>query len=174
MALKYVQTGKTLAGQFEWNAQNQLTVPIPFSGFNTRDGYTVAVMALYTQRQIATVASATDDTDYTLVVGNFPVTIDSGTAATTTTIAAALVAAIQADAGLNAAFTASNTGAVITITSRVPGRGFTLSSPSAITIGAVSLPSLPGFTVTDYQNGQFTITSTSNYTGKLFVTVNAL
>lgn len=83
-----------------------------------------------------TVSGATDDTDYTLSLGEdadslFATTIDSGTSSTTTTIATALAAAINANPNVNALVVATSAAAVVTIRSRRAGESFTASESDA-------------------------------------------
>ncbi len=170
--LKYAQNGKQLTGVFAWSNQTQLTIPIPFPGFKA-GSYVVGAVALYTQKQTLTINTAVDSTVYRLTINRTTVQVTSGVGATTTTIAAQLVAAVQANAGLNALVTIANVGAVITVTARNAGQGFTLVGDSRSSVGAAGVPSLPGFTVTDYQDGQFTLTATSAYTGSLLVSVSS-
>lgn len=99
---------------------------------------TISLPVVGSAVQITTVAvsSASDNTDYTLSIGEdssslTAIVANSGTSATTTTIAAALVIAINATSGVNNLVHASSSGATITIRSRRAGESFTVSESDA-------------------------------------------
>ncbi len=81
------------------------------------------------------VTGAVDDTDYSFDVilnaDTHSTTIDSGTGATVTTIAAALVARLNADPDLAGFILASNLAGVITLTGLVTGQVFTTQNLAA-------------------------------------------
>lgn len=79
--------------------------------------------------QVTTVAvsGASDGIAYTLTVNGSEISIISATSSTTTTIAAQLVEAINADPIARGACIASNSGATISLTGLWPGQSFTVT-----------------------------------------------
>lgn len=79
------------------------------------------------QSDTVTVTGASDDTLYTFEIDGRPITIDSGTGATLTSIAAALAAKLEADPITRGRVTASAAVAVITLTALLAGQSYLLT-----------------------------------------------
>ena len=89
-----------------------------------------------------TVDSAVDATEYTVTIDGIDITINSGTSSTTSTIATALGAAIQAEGLVNGRFEVSVASNVVTLTARVGGQGFTLSAGAGMTAATTTANAL--------------------------------
>lgn len=77
--------------------------------------------------KIITVTGATNDKTYTIVIDGIDVSFTAGGSATTTTIAAGLEAAVNADPLVRGRVSALALAAVLTITALLPGQDFTLT-----------------------------------------------
>lgn len=89
-----------------------------------------------------TVDSAVDGTEYTVTIDGIDITINSGTSSTTSTIATALAAAIQAEGLVNGRFDVSVASNVVTLTARVGGQGFTLAAGANMTAATTTANAL--------------------------------
>jgi hypothetical protein len=139
--------------------------------------YQVSFDPIAIQSQTLTINSAVDSTVYSLTLsgpsipGGRSVSINSGSGSTLTSIAAALVAAVQADTVLNALVTISNVAGVITVVSKVAGAGFTLTGDSRSTAGAVGMATTPTFGVISKTGAGFTVVAASSWTGSVDVLI---
>jgi hypothetical protein len=83
------------------------------------------------QVSTVTVATAENSSDYTVTLNGVPITVTSDGSATGTEIATLLSAAVNAEALVAGAVTATSSSAVVTVTSRVAGNSFTLTTADA-------------------------------------------
>lgn len=186
--LRYEQTGKTLIlANWVWNnVQSQTLPPFP-AGFRAAPGWAVSFTPIVPQVQTDTVSTVVASTVYTLTIGlaalqtlGLPpvqprsVTFNSGGAPTATTIAAGLVAAVQADPILNGLVTVSNAAGVITITARNAGQSFTVTSDANQTVGAATFGSLPQFAAIGKTNSGAIIAASAAFTGLLDIVIDGL
>lgn len=155
MSFKYALGGKLVHDtvQFENEASKSVQITGPGVGGGWKPGeYSVVGVPLARAADTVTIATAADNENYSITVRGKTYTVDSGVAATVTTIRDALGALLDADvaAGLLDATVADNSTDAIDITANVPGEALdtavTADTPTNITLAeSVDMPvGLPG------------------------------
>ena len=115
------------------------------------------------------ITGANDDTEYSLIVSEpAPTTVSftSGTGATTTTIAAGLAAAWNADAIARGVMTATSVTATITLTGKFPGQVVTIAEGASAGDMTLTSPSVSALVANDVPFGRALVSTARDSTDR--------